>query len=70
MKFLRDQLDKVKPHFEKGGKWEKFYYIYEAHETLIFAPNHTTGAKGAQIRDAIEMKRMLMAVKIAMKPCQ
>lgn len=69
MKFLRDQLDKVKPHFEKGGKWEKFYYIYEAHETLIFSPNHTTSAKGVQIRDAIDMKRMMMTVIIAMVPC-
>lgn len=69
MKFLRDALDKVKPHFEKGGKWEKFYYIYEAHDTLLFAPNHTTKPKGAQIRDAIDMKRMMMTVIIAMIPC-
>lgn len=69
MKFLREQLDKVKPHFEKGGKWEKFYYIYEAHETLIFSPNHTTSAKGVQIKDAIDMKRMMMTVIIAMIPC-
>ena len=69
MKFLRDSLDKVKPHFEKGGKWEKFYYIYEAHDTLLFAPNHTTSAKGAQIRDAMDMKRLMMTVIIAMIPC-
>lgn len=69
MKFLRDALDKVKPHFEKGGKWEKFYYIYEAHDTLLFAPNHTTKANGVQIRDAIDMKRMMMTVIIAMIPC-
>lgn len=69
MQFLRDQLDKVKPHFEKGGKWEKFYFIYEAHDTLLFAPNHTTGAKGVQVRDAIDMKRMMMTVIIAMIPC-
>ncbi len=69
MGLLRDQLDKIKPHFEKGGKWEKFYYIYEAHETLIFSPNHTTKAKGAQIKDAIDMKRMMMTVIIAMIPC-
>jgi len=69
MKFLRDALDKVKPHFEKGGKWEKFYYIYEAHDTLLFAPNHTTKSKGVQIRDAIDMKRMMMTVIIAMIPC-
>ena len=69
MKFLRDALDKVKPHFEKGGKWEKFYYIYEAHDTLLFAPNHTTKPKGVQIRDAIDMKRMMMTVIISMLPC-
>ena len=69
MKFVRDALDKVKPHFEKGGKWEKFYYIYEAHETLLFAPNTTTKPKGVQVRDAVDMKRMMMTVIIAMLPC-
>ncbi len=69
MKFLRDALDKVKPHFEKGGKWEKFYFVYEAHDTLLFAPNHTTKTNGVQIRDAIDMKRMMMTVIIAMLPC-
>lgn len=69
MKFLRNALDKVKPHFEKGGKWEKFYYIYEAHETLLFAPDHTTKSDGVQIRDAIDMKRMMMTVIIALIPC-
>jgi len=69
MKFLRDALDKVKPHFEKGGKWEKFYYVYEAHDTLLFAPNHTTNASGVQIRDAIDMKRLMMTVIISLIPC-
>lgn len=69
MKFLRDALDKVKPHFEKGGKWEKFYYVYEAHDTLLFAPNHTTKSSGVQIRDAVDMKRLMMTVIIALIPC-
>jgi Na+-transporting NADH:ubiquinone oxidoreductase subunit B len=69
MKFLRDALDKVKPHFEKGGKWEKLYYVYEAHDTLLFAPNHTTKFKGVQVRDAIDLKRMMMTVIISMIPC-
>jgi len=69
MKFIRDGLDKVKPHFEKGGKWEKFYYIYEAHDTLLFAPKDTTHATGAQIKDAIDMKRLMMTVIISMIPC-
>ena len=69
MKFLRDALDKVKPNFEKGGKWEKFYYVYEGHDTLLFAPKDTTKAKGVQIRDAVDMKRLMMTVIISMIPC-
>jgi Na+-transporting NADH:ubiquinone oxidoreductase subunit B len=69
MKFVRKQLDGVKHHFEKGGKWEKFYYIFEAFDTFAFAPNSTTGAKGVQVRDAMDMKRLMMTVIIAMVPC-
>jgi Na+-transporting NADH:ubiquinone oxidoreductase subunit B len=46
MKFLRNQLDSVKHNFEKGGKWEKFYFAYEAFDTFLFSPATTTGAKG------------------------
>lgn len=69
MKLLRTFFDKQKPHFEKGGKWEKFYYIFEAHETLLFTPKSTTNATGTQIKDAIDMKRMMMTVIISMIPC-
>ena len=69
MKFLRDLLDKQKPLFQKGGKLENLYYLYEAGETFMFSPNHTTGAKGVQIKDAIDLKRMMITVVIAMIPC-
>jgi Na+-transporting NADH:ubiquinone oxidoreductase subunit B len=69
MKFLRNQLDKVKHNFEKGQKWEKYYYAYEALDTFMFAPNTTNDVKGAQIRDAIDLKRLMMTVIIAMVPC-
>ncbi len=69
MKFLRNQLDSVKHNFEKGGKWEKYFFAYEAFETFLFSPNTTTDAKGAQIRDAIDLKRLMMTVIIAMLPC-
>ena len=69
MKFLRDTLDKVKPHFEKGGKWEKFYYIFEANDTLLFSPKETTKSNGVQIRDAVDLKRFMMTVIISMIPC-
>lgn len=69
MKFLRNTLDNLKHDFEKGGKWEKFYYVFEALDTFAFVPNTTTGAKGAQIRDGVDMKRLMMTVIIAMVPC-
>jgi len=69
MKFLRNQLDKVKHNFEKGQKWEKYYYAYEALDTFMFAPNTTNDVKGSQIRDAIDLKRLMMTVIIAMTPC-
>ncbi len=69
MKFLRKQLDSVKHNFEKGGKWEKYFFAYEAFETFLFSPNTTTDARGAHIRDAIDLKRLMMTVIIAMIPC-
>lgn len=69
MKFLRNTLDKVKHDFEKGGKYEKFYYAFEALETFAFAPNTTAGTKGVQIRDGVDLKRLMMTVIIAMVPC-
>lgn len=66
--FLRSKLDEIKPHVSKGGKYEKWYFVFEAHETLFFQPNHTTGLKGAHIRDAIDMKRMMVTVIIALLP--
>nr|MBI1229668.1 NADH:ubiquinone reductase (Na(+)-transporting) subunit B [Cytophagales bacterium] len=69
MKLLRDLLDKQKPLFQKGGKLENLYYLYEAGETFMFSPNHTTSPKGAQIKDAIDLKRMMITVVIAMIPC-
>ena len=38
MKFLHDLLDKQRPLFEKGGKFEKFYVLWEANETFLFKP--------------------------------
>ncbi|MCH6198118.1 NADH:ubiquinone reductase (Na(+)-transporting) subunit B [Aquiflexum sp. LQ15W] len=69
MKFLRDLLDKQKPLFQKGGKLENLFYLYEAGETFLFSPNHTNGIKGAQVKDAIDLKRMMITVVIAMIPC-
>lgn len=67
MKFLENLLNKIKPPFEKGGKFEKFYPVYDALETFAFVPDHTTHS-GAHIRDAIDLKRTMFFVIIAMVP--
>lgn len=66
---LRKLLDKIKPNFEKGGKLEKFYPAFNAFETFLFVPDHTTAAKGAHIRDAIDLKRTMILVVISLVPC-
>ncbi|QDT69029.1 Na(+)-translocating NADH-quinone reductase subunit B [Planctomycetes bacterium MalM25] len=68
MKFLRDQLDAVEPLFKKGGKLEKLYPLYEAKDTFLFTPGEVT--KGtSHVRDAIDMKRMMSTVIVALLPC-
>lgn len=67
MKALENLLDKIKPSFDKGGKFEKFYPVYDALETFAFVPDHTT-SKGAHIRDAIDLKRTMFLVIVAMVP--
>lgn len=69
MKFLHDLLDKQRPLFEKGGKFEKLYPLWEANETFLFKPGLTAGKKGVQVRDAVDLKRMMITVVIAMIPC-
>lgn len=58
----------VKPNFEKGGKMEKFLPAYDALETFLFVPGHTTSGKGSHIRDGIDMKRTMIMVVLAMVP--
>ncbi len=69
MNFLRKKLDELKPLFEKGGKYEKFYFIWEANDTFLFTPKEVTKNRGVQIRDAMDMKRLMITVVIAMVPC-
>ncbi len=67
MQVLRKQLDAVAPHFEKGGKLERWYAIYEMADTFLFTPGEVTH-KGAHVRDSIDLKRMMITVAIALGP--
>jgi Na+-transporting NADH:ubiquinone oxidoreductase subunit B len=67
MKALRKIIDKVKPDFEKGGKYEKFRATFDAFETFLYVPDKVTRS-GAHIRDSIDLKRAMSVVIIALLP--
>ena len=67
MNILRKKIDKIKPKFQKGGKHEKFQSTFDAFETFLFVPNKVTN-KGAHIRDAVDLKRTMSIVILAMMP--
>jgi Na+-transporting NADH:ubiquinone oxidoreductase subunit B len=69
MSFIKKQFDNIRPLFEKGGKFEKFHRTYEAQETVFLQPNAVTNSKGAQIRDAVDLKIVMTTVIVAMLPC-
>ena len=67
MNFLRKRLDNLRKPFEKGQKFEKFAPAINAFDTYLFVPNHTTN-KGAHIHDAVDLKRTMVTVIIALLP--
>ena len=67
MKSLRKFVDKIKPHFSKGGKFAMLHSTFEAFESFLFVPNEVT-TKGAHIRDALDMKRTMIIVVAAAVP--
>ncbi|MFL0806905.1 MAG: NADH:ubiquinone reductase (Na(+)-transporting) subunit B [Oceanobacter sp.] len=58
---LRNTLDKMAPLFEKGGKYEKMYPLYEALDTGLFSPPNVTN-NTAHVRDGIDLKRIMITV--------
>ena len=67
MKALRNYLDKIKPNFEEGGKLHAFRSVFDGFETFLFVPN-TTSKSGVSIHDAIDSKRIMSFVVIALIP--
>ena len=67
MNFLRNYLDKQKPKFEKGGKLYKLHSVFTGFESFLFVPNRTTSS-GCNIRDAIDLKRTMIIVVLALIP--
>ncbi|MDD4829450.1 MAG: NADH:ubiquinone reductase (Na(+)-transporting) subunit B [Bacteroidales bacterium] len=67
MKLLRNILDNLKPDFEKGGKFPWLHSTFDAFETFAFVPKTTT-KNGAHFRDALDMKRTMTMVIVALIP--
>ena len=67
MKFLRNYLNKIKPNFEEGGKLHAFRSVFDGFETFLFVPNDTSKS-GVNIHDAIDSKRIMSLVVIALVP--
>jgi Na+-transporting NADH:ubiquinone oxidoreductase subunit B len=58
---LRDLFDKIEPHFEKGGRLENYYAVYEMVDTIFYTPGEVT-ASASHVRDAVDLKRLMMTV--------
>ena len=68
MEFLRKIFDNAHEKLNSNEKTKKFFPLIDAFDTLMFTPNHVTN-KGSHIRDAIDLKRTMMLVIIALVPC-
>ena len=68
MKFLNRYFLNLKPHFEKGGKLERWYPLYEATDSFLFSTTKSTPS-APHVRDAVDLKRIMITVIIALIPC-
>ena len=67
MSFLRNYLNKIKPNYEEGGKLHSLRSVFDGFETFLYVPN-TTSKSGTNIHDAIDSKRIMSMVVIALLP--
>ena len=58
---LRSFLDSIEPNFHRGGKYERWYALYEAADTIFYSPSSVTKTS-AHVRDGIDLKRMMITV--------
>ncbi len=69
MSKLRQYLDKVRPHFEEGGKLHAFHSVFDGFDTFLYTPRTTSGAGEVHIHDSIDSKRTMIIVVLALMPC-
>ncbi len=64
---LRQFLDNIAPHFHKGGKYEGWYALYEAVDTIFYRPSDVTKTT-SHVRDGIDLKRIMITVWLCTFP--
>jgi len=64
---LRNFLDKIEPNFQSGGRFEKWYPLYEAADTIFYSPSSVT-RETAHVRDGVDLKRIMITVWLAAFP--
>jgi Na+-transporting NADH:ubiquinone oxidoreductase subunit B len=67
MSWLRDLLDRLEPHFVKGGRFERLGAVYEAVDTVFYSPSSVTRGT-PHVRDAVDLKRVMILVLVASMP--
>lgn len=65
---LRKFLDRIEPMFSRGGRFEKFGAMYELVDTFLYTPRDVTRS-APHVRDAVDLKRIMTYVVIAVTPC-
>lgn len=64
---LRKFLDGIEHHFHEGGRFQSWYALYEAVDTIFYSPNHVTRST-AHVRDGVDLKRIMITVWFATFP--
>ena len=62
-------MERIRPSFEAGGRLHASRSVYEGMDTFLFTPRQTAAARGAQIHDALDSKRIMIMVIVALLPC-
>ncbi len=68
MKFLKRYLDRISPAFHEGGRFHALQSVFDGLDTFLYTPN-TVSTSGSQIHDAIDSKRVMIIVVLALLPC-
>jgi Na+-transporting NADH:ubiquinone oxidoreductase subunit B len=68
MQFLKDRLHEQEKHFEKGGKFERLYPLFEAGYSILFSTKKVVSGM-VHLRDSLDTKRYMSIVLLALMPC-